>query len=889
MNTICLYLDNKDNCFLLKEMLQDSWRVVEACGGLPDTPFDICITDGITLDHSADILLSRKHSAAPLFLPILLLTAHPSPDLFSRDWWRLVDEVSLVPVRKALLFKRIEILFRVRAQSFDLLKEKEALAEAHAQVSLGMKTGKISYWQVELSTGSFILSEEWKAQLGCPAQFDNAQIELFRHIHPDDLESFRNMLLKIIENRSGSLLTVYRMSCFDNDYSWFLLRSTFVHDLQGIPVRLLISQIDITEQKTLELQCVEREKQFAEAKKVIQERRQIIDAILNYTPVGIILVDKAGCVIEANKTFTRMIGVPQSEIIGKEEQPVQWGIMEPHGRAIPPCATLPVYRAIHERKIIPPTEYLFKMNGKEKTFTLSSAPVFDNNSEVTGGISVWQDITERKQVENALRQSTKRYHTLFESIDQGYCVIQMLFDDNDKTIDFRFIEVNPSFYQQTGVRDIVGKTAHEIVPHAKNYWLDILGSVAITGQATRFQRRSELLQKWFDVYAYRFGNPEDRQVALLFTNITEKKNAEEELRKTHVLLRRITLDTEDMIAAQDKHFNYVFFNDAFHKVFKKLWNRDLTIGTNMLEALSPWPEELQKMVKMWSRAFNGESFRTIGEIGPTEGSKSFFDLQYSPLVDEKGEVYGASHIMRDVTEQMHIQETLQKRTEELAAANKSLEAFSYSVSHDLRNPLSIIGNFSDLLLEDYAERLDDEGRDYCKHIKDNVGKMTDIIEDMLTLSRIDRQELKCEDIDLSSLVHEILQELKHQATGRHVQFEVESNIHIQADPRLVHMAIENLLRNAWKFTSKRDITRIAFGRIILDGKSAFFIRDNGAGFDKKFAEKIFEPFKRVHAQKEFAGTGVGLSIVQRVISRHGGSVWAESDVNKGAVFYFTLG
>ncbi len=281
----------------------------------------------------------------------------------------------------------------------------------------------------------------------------------------------------------------------------------------------------------------------------------------------------------------------------------------------------------------------------------------------------------------------------------------------------------------------------------------------------------------------------------------------------------------------------------------------------MLEVLSSWPEELQKITKLWRRAFNGESFRTIGEIGPTESSKRFFDLQYSQLLDEKGDVYGASHIMRDVTEQMHIQDSLRERTEELAAANRSLEAFSYSVSHDLRNPLSIIGNFSDILLEDYADRLDEAGQDYCKRIKDNVTKTTAIIDDMLTLSRIDRQELKREHIDLSCLVHDILQELKHQEEEQDVQFEVENNIHIQADPRLVHIAIENLLRNAWKFTSKRDITCIAFGRFSLDGKNAFFIRDNGAGFDKKFSEKIFEPFKRVHAQKEFAGTGVGLSIV----------------------------
>lgn len=251
-------------------------------------------------------------------------------------------------------------------------------------------------------------------------------------------------------------------------------------------------------------------------------------------------------------------------------------------------------------------------------------------------------------------------------------------------------------------------------------------------------------------------------------------------------------------------------------------------------------------------------------------------------------------LLIEVSQRKNTEEKLRTAFEELAAANRDLESFSYSVSHDLRNPLHTIGSFADFLMEDYADRLDEEGQDYIRRIDNGVKKMQALIDDMLNLSRIGRQEMKRENVDLSAIVRNYLEELESTEPKRKTEMVIQDNIHADVDPRLIHLALENLLRNAWKFTSKKENPRIEFGTLNEarwpSGVEVpvYFIRDNGAGFDKKFAQKIFEPFKRFHAEKEFAGTGVGLSIVQRVIGRHGGKVWAEGEVGNGATFYFTL-
>jgi signal transduction histidine kinase len=235
-----------------------------------------------------------------------------------------------------------------------------------------------------------------------------------------------------------------------------------------------------------------------------------------------------------------------------------------------------------------------------------------------------------------------------------------------------------------------------------------------------------------------------------------------------------------------------------------------------------------------------------------------------------------------------LEQRVQERTTELATMNKELESFSYSVSHDLRAPLRSIDGFSQALLEDYADQLDSTAQDHLQRVRHAAQRMAALIDDMLNLSRVTRSAIHRENLDLSAVAKSIAAELQEAEPGRRVEFLIENDLTAKGDLQLLRAAMENLLRNAWKYTSGHPCARIEFGMTKQNGKSSFFVRDDGAGFDPRYADRLFGAFQRLHAATEFPGTGVGLATVQRIVHRHGGKIWAEGAVEKGATFYFTL-
>ena len=222
-------------------------------------------------------------------------------------------------------------------------------------------------------------------------------------------------------------------------------------------------------------------------------------------------------------------------------------------------------------------------------------------------------------------------------------------------------------------------------------------------------------------------------------------------------------------------------------------------------------------------------------------------------------------------------------------ANSELEAFSYSVAHDMRAPLRSIDGFSLALLEDCADQLPEDGKGYLRHIRDAAQYMARLIDDLLALSRVSRADLNLADIDLSDEVHATVERLKRSAPARAVEMVIAPGLVASADPRLIGILFDNLIGNAWKFSVHTPSPRIEFGSLAGGQTEVFFVRDNGAGFDMDYAAKLFVPFQRLHKVSEFDGTGIGLATVQRIVARHGGRIWAEAKVDCGATFYFTLG
>ncbi|MEO6319236.1 MAG: response regulator [Polaromonas sp.] len=230
---------------------------------------------------------------------------------------------------------------------------------------------------------------------------------------------------------------------------------------------------------------------------------------------------------------------------------------------------------------------------------------------------------------------------------------------------------------------------------------------------------------------------------------------------------------------------------------------------------------------------------------------------------------------------------LQQHAAKLLEANKELEAFSHSVAHDLRAPIATIAGFAGMLQKHSGDQLDSRGKGYLGRVRDGAGRMSQLIDDILHLSQVTRAELRREETDLSAIALKIAANLRSSQPDRQVEFKATPAV-VQCDPRLMRVALENLLGNAWKFTGKREHALIEWGLTERDGEPVYFVRDNGAGFDMAHAQKLFTPFERLHSESEFSGTGIGLTTVQRIVKRHRGRLWAEAETGKGATFYFTL-
>lgn len=301
---------------------------------------------------------------------------------------------------------------------------------------------------------------------------------------------------------------------------------------------------------------------------------------------------------------------------------------------------------------------------------------------------------------------------------------------------------------------------------------------------------------------------------------------------------------------------------------------------------------------MQRAAREGVSIREELEIRRRDGRVLYTFISATPLYDDNGKVRGSVGMLVDLTERKkaeaeaqqlnkELDRRVRERTAQLEATNKELEAFCYSVSHDLRAPLRSVRGFTEVLLERYGPQLDARGQDFLRRTCQSSHQMDKLIEDLLKLSRVGRSELHCRSVNLSEVVFEIISDLRKTEPDRTVEVIVAPQLKAYGDERLLRVALDNLLSNAWKFTGRTPKALIEFG-LADQPEPAFFVRDNGAGFDMAYASRLFGVFQRLHAASEYPGTGVGLATVQRIINRHGGRAWAEGKPNEGATFYFTL-
>ncbi|MTJ10034.1 PAS domain-containing protein [Anabaena sp. UHCC 0204] len=385
-------------------------------------------------------------------------------------------------------------------------------------------------------------------------------------------------------------------------------------------------------------------------------------------------------------------------------------------------------------------------------------------------------------------------------------------------------------------------------------------------------------------------------------DITSLKEAEAALRQSETKFRELAENIHEVFHINTADMSQVLY---ISPAYQEVWGRSCE---SLYQDPHSWsesthPDDYERMMTACNNLTKGQSLQEEYRILRPHGEIRWIFARVYPVYSQSGEILRHVGISEDITKrkqaelEIHqlneeLEQRVQQRTTELTIVNKELESFSYSVSHDLRSPLRAIDGFSQILLDRYQEQLDDKGKHYLTRIRAATVRMAKLIEDMLQLSKVTRSEIRCTQVNLSEIAQGIIQELSESQPERQIQWLIAPDLIVSGDRQLLEIMMENLLNNAWKFTSTQLHPQIELNSMFVEqdnGSSlTYFVRDNGVGFDETYAKKLFQPFQRLHTTEEFPGTGIGLATVQRIISRHGGHIWAKGSVGKGATFYFSI-
>ena len=540
-----------------------------------------------------------------------------------------------------------------------------------------------------------------------------------------------------------------------------------------------------------------------------------------------------------------------------------------------------------------------------------------------------RDITKHKQAEMARRVSADSYQMLARNIPAGHAVY--VFDR-----DLRNITVDAPGMAKYGFTraDFEGRRMQDVLGEEQARILGPISARTIAGEECEAELPFGSNAFQISTKPIRDEHGEVCAGLALIHDITRLKRAEQEVHELNEqlqdMLRREQLAREEAESQRALLRDIVDQAPAIMALHEGPEHEVLLVNEIYCRAVNRTPAELIGMparmalpeieqagiYDLMDQVYRtGEPYHAVERLVPLDLHQDgtlhdrYFTFSYQPMRNADGQVTGIVVHAIDMTESVvarraveqksleiaalnrGLEQRVAERTAELAAANQELEAFAYSVSHDLRAPLRRIDGFSRVLLEDWGHKLDDTGWHHLSRIRVGTQHMGELIDDMLTLAQVSRQTLETEEVDLSDLAHAAVSNLREQAPEREVTVHIEPAMSARGDARFLRVVLDNLLDNAWKFTGKQDQAVVEIGEAkakARDGEQVFFVRDNGAGFDPAFKDKLFSAFNRLHSPADFPGTGIGLATVKRVLDRHGGRIWAEGAVNEGAVFYIAL-
>ena len=499
-----------------------------------------------------------------------------------------------------------------------------------------------------------------------------------------------------------------------------------------------------------------------------------------------------------------------------------------------------------------------------------------------------RELEARKQAEEALRDSEERFRAVAETATDAIV-------SADKRGHITYFNQGAERIFGYAARDVVGKPLTLLMPerfHAAHR--QGLARFLSTGEARVIGRTVELVGRRKDGTEFplelslsSWKKGEEVFFAGILRDITERKRAEELLRASEERFHLMVTHVEDYaIYMLDAEGRVATWNAGAERI--KGYRADEIIGRHFSCFYVPYDVQAGKPEQLLQEAVRRGRCEDEGWRVRKDGSQFWANAVITALRDQHRTLLGFTKVTRDITERTRLEQEIQQHSIALEAANKELEAFSYSVSHDLRAPLRAIDGFSRVLLEEHAPTLPAEAQHYLNAVRRNSQRMGLLIDDLLAFSHLSRQPLNRQPVRPADLVRQCVDELRSEQQGRRVEIAIGDLPACQADPALLKQVWMNLMSNALKYTRKQEVAVIAVSSREQAGACVYFVKDNGVGFDMQYADKLFGVFQRLHRPEDYEGTGVGLAIVQRIIHRHGGRVWAEAAVNQGAAFYFTF-
>ena len=491
--------------------------------------------------------------------------------------------------------------------------------------------------------------------------------------------------------------------------------------------------------------------------------------------------------------------------------------------------------------------------------------------------------SQHKQAEINLLRRTFELQSIFRAFPDLFFRL-----DGDGTIlDYHaghtfYLYVSPEMFLRKRMRDVLPPPVGKLFDEAQ---LEVLATNAMVS----IEYALPMPQGEQD-YEARLLPLVDNQIIVIVRNITDQKKAEKALRESERKYRTLFEESSDSICISTREGQFLDINRAALGLFGYTKEEMMKLNAQEIYVHPSERTHFQKEVEQ-----NGSVRDYEVKLRRKDGKEMTCLLTAAVWRADDGSVLGHQTLIRDITECRAAEQEIKKlndhlkrRTMAIEAANKELEAFSYSVSHDLRTPLIAIGGFSRLLLEKYAPSFDGKGQEFLNKIYSNSKQMLQLIDDLLAFSRLGHQEIKTLNIDMGQMATTVFEELRLLDPVHSLQLKVQSLPSARGDPAMIRQVFANLLSNAMKFTRPMETGIIEVGGTVQESHNIYYVKDNGIGFDMKHATKLFSVFERLHGTDEFEGTGIGLAIVQRIIHRHGGWVWAEGRVNGGATFYFTL-